>query len=71
VLPEFMASLTVIGVTMIISLGIIIKGKSLRQNKNSIGPSASSNNTSISTSLMVCGLLLFLTQVFKLIELIA
>ena len=66
--PEFMSSLIINGVIIIISIGLIIKGKLLRDNKSSSGISASSNETSTGTALIVCGLLLFLTHIVKIAE---
>ena len=66
--PELMYSLIINAVVIIISIALIIRGKSLRDNKSSSGLSASSNETSTGTALIVCGLLLFLTQIVKIVE---
>ena len=63
-----MYSLIINAVVIIISIALIIRGKSLRDNKSSSGLSASSNETSTGTALIVCGLLLFLTQIVKIVE---
>ena len=65
---EVMSSLIINGVVIIISIALITRGKSLRDNKSSSGISASSNETSTGTALIVCGLLLFLTHIVKIAE---
>ncbi len=63
-----MSSLIINFVVIIISIALIIRGKSLRDNKSSSGISASSNDTSTGTTFIVCGLLLFLTYIVKIVE---
>lgn len=65
---ELIASLIFNGVLIIVSIALIIRGKSDRDNKSSIGISASSNETSTGTTLIVCGLLLFLTSIVKIVK---
>ena len=62
---EFITSLIVSGVVIIISIFLIIRGKYLRDIKSSSGLSASSNETSTGTALIIFGLLLLITQVIK------
>jgi len=63
-----MSSLIINGVIIIISIGLIIKGKLLRDNKSSSGISASSNETSTGTALIICGALIFVAHVVNIIE---
>lgn len=65
---ELMSFLVINGVVVVISMSLIIKGKSLRDNKSSSGISASSNETSTGTALIVCGLLLLIAQILKIAE---
>jgi hypothetical protein len=62
---EFITSLIVSGVVIIISIFLIIRGKYLRDIKSSSGLSASSNETSTGTALIIFGLLLLITQIIK------
>jgi hypothetical protein len=63
--------LIISGVIIIISVFLIMHGKSLRDRKSSSGLSASSNETSTGTALIICGLLLLLTQLVKVFETVA
>ena len=64
--PELISSLSIEAVLIIVSIALIIRGKSLRATKSSHGISASSNETSTGTALIVCGLLLLLTSIVKI-----
>ncbi len=68
VLPEFMSSIMINGVVIIISIALIIKGKLLRDNKSSSGISASSNETSTGTALIICGVLTFIAHVVNIVK---
>jgi hypothetical protein len=63
-----MSSLIINGLVIIISIGLIIKGKLLRENKSSSGISASSNETSTGTALIICGVLILIAQVVNIVE---
>jgi len=63
-----MSALIINGVMIIISIALIIKGKLLRDNKSSSGISASSNETSAGTAFIICGVLIFIAHVVKMIE---
>tara|TARA_B110000090_G_C13190465_1_gene372866 strand:- start:200 stop:415 length:216 start_codon:yes stop_codon:yes gene_type:complete len=63
---ELISSLLIDTVLIIVSITFIIGGKSLRDRKSSNGISASSNETSTGTALIVCGLLLLLTGIIKI-----
>ncbi|MCW8833874.1 MAG: hypothetical protein OQK09_06010 [Colwellia sp.] len=67
---ELMSSLIIDGVVIIVSIALIIKGKALRDNKSSRGISASSNETSTGTALMVCGGLLLLAHIIKIAKML-
>lgn len=47
---------------------LIIKGKDVRKAAKPIGNTASSNQTSISTTLMLVGAMLVLSQFYSLLE---
>lgn len=47
---------------------LIIKGKAVRKAAKPIGNTASSNQTSISTTLMLVGAMLVLSQFYSLLE---
>lgn len=66
--PELLSSLIINGVLIIISLALIIKGKLLRDNKSSRGISASSNETSAGTALIICGVFIFIGHIVKVFE---
>ena len=66
--PEFISSLIINGVLIIVSIVMIIKGKRLRENKSSSGISASSNETSTGTALIICGVLILITHLVKVFE---
>lgn len=53
---------------MIIAVGMMIKGKQLRDNKSSSGNSASSNPTSAGTGLLICGAIIFVAHAVGIIE---
>ncbi|GLX84493.1 hypothetical protein tloyanaT_07450 [Thalassotalea loyana] len=66
--PELTSSLLINGVLMIIAVGMMIKGKQLRDNKSSSGNSASSNPTSAGTGLLICGAIIFVAHAIGIIE---
>lgn len=66
--PESISSVLINGVVIIISIFMIIKGKLLRENKSSSGISASSNETSTGTALIICGVLILLAHVINIVE---
>lgn len=70
-IPELITSLLISAIVFFVSIALIIKGKKLRDSKSSGGISASSNETSTGTSFIVCGLLLFITQIINVAKLFA
>ena len=65
--PDSITPLLVYGVLIILSICLIIKGKTLRDKKSSSGISASSNETSTGTALMICGGLVLVAQVANIV----
>lgn len=53
-------------IVIAISIVLVILGKSFREKKSSKGISASSNETSTGTTLIIIGTLLLLTQAIKI-----
>ncbi|GAB1620521.1 hypothetical protein AAOGI_05710 [Agarivorans albus] len=68
---EVLSSLALHLTIILCAVALVVWGKVLRDRKSSAGNSASSNDTSTGTTLIVCGGLLAITQVAKLIELFA
>lgn len=64
--PELISFLIINIVLLIVAIAFIIRGKLLRDRKSSSGISASSNETSTGTALIVCGLLLLLTGIVQI-----
>lgn len=64
--PELISFLIINIVLLIVAIAFIIRGKLLRDRKSSSGISASSNETSTGTALIVCGLLLLLTGMVQI-----
>lgn len=65
---EFMPFLIIHSVVIILSIFLIIKGKFMRDNKSSSGISASSNDTSTGTALIIIGVLIFLANVANIVK---
>lgn len=66
--PESTSSLSVYALVMLVSVVLILIGRSLRNSKSSRGISASSNDTSTGTAFMVVGALLFLSYLYKFVQ---
>lgn len=66
--PEFISSLIINGVVILVSIYLIIKGKQMRDNKSSRGISASSNDTSAGTALLICGVLILIAQIANIVK---
>jgi hypothetical protein len=68
---DILSSLALHLTIILCAVALVVWGKVLRDRKSSAGNSASSNDTSTGTTLIVCGGLMAITQVFKLLELFA
>ncbi|MEE1673239.1 hypothetical protein SNR37_002653 [Agarivorans aestuarii] len=68
---DILSSLALHLTIILCAVALVVWGKVLRDRKSSAGISASSNDTSTGTTLIVCGGLMAITQVFKLFELFA
>ncbi|WP_163134422.1 hypothetical protein [Agarivorans sp. Alg241-V36] len=68
---DILSSLALHLTIILCAVALVVWGKVLRDCKSSAGNSASSNDTSTGTTLIVCGGLMAITQVFKLLELFA
>lgn len=66
--PEAIASLIINLVVILIGILLVLRGRVLRKKGTPIGHSASSNDTSISTAFIVCGVLLAVTHLYKLLH---
>lgn len=67
---DALSTVIVYSCILIIATGMVWRGKFMRDNKSSSGLSASSNATSAGTTFIVCGVLLFVSSIAKIISLL-